>query len=38
MGTNTSYFRDDPALPVEQVSWDDAQAFLVQLNALVCGV
>ena len=32
MGDNPSYFKGDD-LPVEQVSWDDAQAFLKKLNA-----
>jgi formylglycine-generating enzyme required for sulfatase activity len=34
-GGNPSYFQDgDLDRPVEQVSWDDAQRFIVQLNAL----
>jgi formylglycine-generating enzyme required for sulfatase activity len=33
MGASPSYFRGDD-LPVEQVSWDDVQAFLGQLDAL----
>ncbi len=33
MGASPSYFRGDD-LPVEQVSWDDVQAFLGQLEAL----
>jgi formylglycine-generating enzyme required for sulfatase activity len=32
MGSNPSYFKG-PDLPVEQVSWDDAQAFIAKLNA-----
>jgi formylglycine-generating enzyme required for sulfatase activity len=32
MGTNPSQFRG-PELPVEQVSWDDCQAFIRRLNA-----
>ncbi len=32
MGTNPSYFRGD-TLPVEQVSWEDVQAFLRRLNS-----
>jgi len=31
MGNNPSYFQGDKR-PVEQVSWDDAQAFIQQLN------
>jgi hypothetical protein len=34
MGSNPSYFKGDDNLPVEQVSWDDAQAFMAKLNAL----
>lgn len=33
MGSNPSHFRG-PQLPVEQVSWDDVQAFFSKLNAL----
>jgi len=32
MGDNPAHFKGDE-LPVEQVSWDDAQAFLKKLNA-----
>ena len=32
MGDNPAYFQGDD-LPVEKVSWDDAQAFLKKLNA-----
>ena len=34
MGNNPSYYTGDDRLPVEQVSWNDAQAFIVKLNAL----
>lgn len=35
MGTNPSYFRNaGPTVPVEQVSWKDAQAFLAKVNTL----
>ena len=34
MGRNPSYFKGDPALPVEQVSWEDSQEFIKRLNAL----
>jgi formylglycine-generating enzyme required for sulfatase activity len=33
MGTNPSYFKGCDNCPVEQVSWDDAQAFIKKLNA-----
>ena len=32
MGENPSHFQDCPQCPVEQVSWEDVQAFLRQLN------
>ncbi len=32
MGDNPSYFKGDENLPVEQVSWDDVQAFIKKLN------
>ncbi len=34
MGKNPSYFKNCPRCPVEEVSWDDTQAFLQKLNAL----
>ena len=34
-GDNPSRFKDDPQNPVEQVSWDDVQAFLQRLQALL---
>ena len=33
MGSNPSYFKGSN-LPVEQVSWEDCQAFITKLNAL----
>lgn len=33
MGTKPSHFAGDPNLPVEQVSWEDVQAFVRTLNA-----
>ncbi len=38
MGDNPSEFKDDPANPVEQVSWDDIQVFLARLNERVPGL
>ena len=32
MGENPSHFQDCPHCPVEQVSWEDVQAFLQKLN------
>lgn len=32
MGSNPSHFRDDANRPVEMVSWQDAQKFILQLN------
>jgi formylglycine-generating enzyme required for sulfatase activity len=34
MGTNPSAFKDCDNCPVENVSWDDAQAYLVKLNSM----
>jgi formylglycine-generating enzyme required for sulfatase activity/tRNA A-37 threonylcarbamoyl transferase component Bud32 len=34
MGSNPSSFKGDDRLPVEQVSWNDVQAFIAKLNAL----
>lgn len=34
MGTNPSAFPGDPNRPVDQVSWDEAQAFIRKLNAM----
>ena len=34
MGTNPSYFKGDPKRPVEQVSWDDCQEFIIKLNEM----
>ncbi len=33
MGNNPSRFRGDPELPVEKISWEDAQEFVRKLNA-----
>lgn len=35
MGNNPSDFKGSKALPVERVSWEDAQAFIMKLNASV---
>ncbi|MBL8482005.1 MAG: formylglycine-generating enzyme family protein [Rhodocyclaceae bacterium] len=35
MGENPSHFKDDAHNPVEQVSWDDVQAFLNKLSVAV---
>jgi len=37
MGANPAHFTGDPQRPVEQVSWDDVQAFLTAMNRLVSG-
>ena len=34
MGTNPSYFKGDLQRPVEQVSWEDCQEFIIKLNEL----
>jgi formylglycine-generating enzyme required for sulfatase activity len=34
MGNNPSRFNDCPTCPVEKVSWDDTQEFLIKLNQL----
>ena len=33
MGSNPSYFKDCDHCPVEQVSWNDVQGFIRELNA-----
>lgn len=38
MGNNPANFKDDNNNPVEQVSWDDVQAFLQKLNGLIPGL
>ncbi|WP_300452853.1 formylglycine-generating enzyme family protein [Accumulibacter sp.] len=37
-GGNPSRFRDDPRQPVENVSWEDAQGFVAELNRRVAGL
>lgn len=37
MGSNPSYLTDYSQHPVEQVSWDDCQAFITALNELCAG-
>jgi formylglycine-generating enzyme required for sulfatase activity len=34
MGNKPSYYKGDDRLPVEQVSWEDAQKFVTKLNRL----
>jgi formylglycine-generating enzyme required for sulfatase activity len=36
-GENPAYFKDSAQNPVEQISWDDCQAFLRQANAQLGG-
>ena len=38
MGDNPSHFKDNPWLPVEQVSWDDAMRFIARLNSIIPGL
>ena len=37
-GSNRSGFKEDPQNPVEQVSWDDVEAFLKKVGQLLPGV
>jgi formylglycine-generating enzyme required for sulfatase activity len=37
MGANPAHFTGDPQRPVEQVSWDDVQAFMAKMNNAVSG-
>jgi sulfatase modifying factor 1 len=37
-GSNPSGFKDDPRNPVEQVSWDDVQAFIAELERRLPGL
>ncbi len=38
MGENPSHFKDNPDNPVENVSWDDVQAFIQRLNRSLPGL
>ena len=38
MGNNPAYFKDNTNNPVEQVSWNDVQAFIQKLNSMVSGL
>lgn len=38
MGSNPASFKENPDNPVEQVSWNDTQAFIAELNRLVPGL
>ncbi|EXI82856.1 MAG: Serine/threonine-protein kinase pkn1 [Candidatus Accumulibacter appositus] len=38
MGRNPSHFKDAPLNPVEQVNWDDVQAFLEKAQGMLPGV
>jgi sulfatase modifying factor 1 len=38
MGSNPSYFSEDANCPVEQVSWEDCQAFCEKLKAMFPGL
>jgi sulfatase modifying factor 1 len=37
-GSNPSHFKDDPRNPVENVSWDDVQTFIAELNRRLPGL
>ncbi|EXI73781.1 MAG TPA: SUMF1/EgtB/PvdO family nonheme iron enzyme [Candidatus Accumulibacter phosphatis] len=37
-GSNPSSFKDDPRNPVEQVSWDDVQTFIAELQRRLPGL
>lgn len=37
MGHNPSHFRGDSSLPVENVSWEDAEFFIAHLNSMTSG-
>ena len=38
MGDNPAFFKENENNPVEQVSWDDVQNFIKQLNSLIPGL